>query len=472
MPTTALLPLEPTGPLATWAQSQNPARRGHGTTRPDGLRFAFYGRVSTEDYQNPATSRVWQLQQAAALTTGHGRIVTAYFDIGHSRSLPWTRRPEAAALLADLADPDRPFDAIVIGSSERAFSGNQYSVMAPLFAHNDVTLWIPELGGAADPEILQHEELMTWFGILDKREVARVRMRTHTAMTAQAREQGRYLGGRPPYGYRLVDAGPHPNRAWARRGARAQRLDINPGTAPIVKWIFAQRLARHSVARIARALNDMTLPCPSAADPGRNPHRPGTHWTPTAVRAILTNPRYTGHQVWNRQRTDHDLIDPADTTLGKRDTRRRNTPGQWTISREPAHPALVSETLFLAVQNISTTRAITPGRTYLLAGLLRCGHCDRRMESCWSHDHPAYRCRHGHTTATRPRVDRPRNAYLREDRVLPRLPTLGVRLGLPPQLTPPEIAARLRADQITLTYDYPARTLTASTPHTERIFIG
>jgi hypothetical protein len=34
-------------------------------------------------------------------------------------------------------------------------------------------------------------------------------------MTAQTVEQGRVLGGRPPYGYRLVDAGPHPNRAHA-----------------------------------------------------------------------------------------------------------------------------------------------------------------------------------------------------------------------------------------------------------------
>jgi len=32
-------------------------------------------------------------------------------------------------------------------------------------------------------------------------------------MAVQVREQGRYLGGRPPYGYRLDDAGPHPNKA-------------------------------------------------------------------------------------------------------------------------------------------------------------------------------------------------------------------------------------------------------------------
>jgi len=29
---------------------------------------------------------------------------------------------------------------------------------------------------------------------------------------ARQREQSRYLGGRPPYGYRLADAGPHPNK--------------------------------------------------------------------------------------------------------------------------------------------------------------------------------------------------------------------------------------------------------------------
>jgi hypothetical protein len=34
------------------------------------------------------------------------------------------------------------------------------------------------------------------------------------------------------------------------------------------------------------------------------------------VAASLANPRYTGRQVWNRQRTDLDLVDPANTGLG------------------------------------------------------------------------------------------------------------------------------------------------------------
>jgi hypothetical protein len=71
------------------------------------------------------------------------------------------------------------------------------------------------------------------------------------------------------------------------------------------------------------------------------------------------------------------------------------------------------------------------GRCYQLAGLLRCGTCGRLLESCWSNGKAAYRCRHGHTTATRRDPARPPNAYIREDQILPRLPALGILLGAP-----------------------------------------
>jgi len=100
------------------------------------------------------------------------------------------------------------------------------------------------------------EQAMTMLGLSSKREVTRTSIRVRTAMAAQTRDQGRYQGGRPPYGYRLGDAGPHPNKAHAAWGRRAHRLDPDPETAHVVRWIFAQRLAGHSVARIARALNE------------------------------------------------------------------------------------------------------------------------------------------------------------------------------------------------------------------------
>jgi site-specific DNA recombinase len=373
--------------LSDWAKRTSPqaGERVHAS-----LRFAFYGRVSTEDWQDPVTSRARQRDQASALVAGHGTIVAEFFDAGESRTLAWARRPQAAALVAALADPDRGWDAIVIGEYERAFYGGQYSSMAPLFQHYGIQLWMPEVGGPVGNGE-DHEQLMLALGLQSKREITRTRIRVRTAMATQTREQGRYLGGRPPYGYRLADAGPHPNKAHAAWGRRAHRLEPDPATAPVVAWMFAQRLTGHSAARITRALNDAGIPCPSAADPARNPHRTGTQWTLRTVAAILANPRYTGRQVWNRQRTDRDLVDPANTGLGHKQVQRWNLPEGWVISRQPAHPALVSEADFIAAQDAAAPRgpAGPATRRYLLAGLLACGLCGRRLESAWSNGKPA-----------------------------------------------------------------------------------
>jgi hypothetical protein len=73
---------------------------------------------------------------------------------------------------------------------------------------------------------------MLALGWQSKREITRTRMRVRTAMAAQTREQGRYLGGRPPHGYRLADAGPHPNKAHAAWGRRVHRLEPARRPAP------------------------------------------------------------------------------------------------------------------------------------------------------------------------------------------------------------------------------------------------
>ncbi len=450
-----------------------------------GLRFAFYGRVSTEDWQDPVTSLARQRDQAATLVAGRGRIVAQFFDVGQSRTLAWARRPQAAALVAQLADPDRGWDAIVIGEYERAFYGGQYAAMAPLSGHYGIQLWTPEVGGRIDFHAEDHEQTMLALGLQSKREITRTRIRVRTAMAAQTREQGRYLGGRPPEWYRLADAGPHPNKAHAAWGRRAHRLEPDPATAPVVAWMFAQRLAGHSVARITRALNDAGIPCPSAADPGRNPHRSGTEWTLGTVAAILANPRYTGRQVCNRQRTDADLIDPANTSLGHRQVQRWNLPAGWVISSRPAHPAIVSEADFIAAQDASAPRgpAGPATRRYLLAGLLRCVGCGRRLESAWSNGKPAYRCRHGYTSATRPDPGRPKNLHVREDQILPRLAAAAILLNAPGnqhqrtvQLRTPDQAAELidqmRAAGVTLTYDPGTKTLRPDTRDPVAVSVG
>src|SRR5207248_6654124 len=154
-------------------------------------------------------------------------------------------------------------------------------------------------------------------------------------------------------------------------------------TARHVRWIFERRLAGYSTASIARTLNEKGVPCPSGVDPGRNPHRTGQAWNLRTVAVILANPRYTGRQVWNRQSTDRDPLDHTNTGRGHRTALRWNPASDWVISKDTVHTGLVSEQDFVAAQAIHATRPADDGttRTYLLAGLLRCGTCGRRMDS-------------------------------------------------------------------------------------------
>jgi hypothetical protein len=222
-----------------------------------------------------------------------------------------------------------------------------------------------------------HRALLTLLGQQSRREVLRCRFRTTAAMRAQARDQGRHLGGRPPYGYRIVDAGPHPNAAHARWGRRLHRLDPDPATAQHVRWIFEQRLAGHSTAAIARTLNHLGIPSPAAHDRPRNTHRSGDAWTLRTVAAILANPRYTGRQVWNRQYVDHNETLPGDRRTSGGAVHRWNPKDEWVISARLAHPPLVSEADFIAAQTISATPTPEDGqpRRYLLTGLVLCGIC-------------------------------------------------------------------------------------------------
>jgi hypothetical protein len=103
-------------------------------------------------------------------------IVAEFFDAGQSRTVAWGRRPEAARLVAQLADPRRGWDAVVVGEYERAFYGSQYAAMAPLFEHYGVQLWLPETGGRVDYASEHDEHTMTVLGLSSKREVTWTRL--------------------------------------------------------------------------------------------------------------------------------------------------------------------------------------------------------------------------------------------------------------------------------------------------------
>ncbi|MGW7425056.1 recombinase family protein [Streptomyces sp. NPDC054813] len=411
------------------------------------IRFAFAGRCSTEDLQDPEASRNWQLTRARALIEpAGGNIVTEYFDVGHSRSLPWQRRPRANELLKALRNPNRGFDAVVIGEPQRTFYGNQFGNTFPVFVHFRIPLWVPEIGGPIDPDNEAHDLVMSVFGGMSKGERNRIKIRVRTAMSSQAQLQGRYLGGRPPYGYRIADAGPHPNPSKAAVGQRIHKLEPDPAAAPVVQRIFRLYIDGMSDKAIAAQLTRDGIPCPSAHDSARNPHRKKTAWQQGAVRAILINPRYTGYEIWNKQRKEERLLDVDDVTLGHRTSMTHNPVEEWIRSNEPAHEAIISPNRFDTVQTLRRQRARNQGRQeragkqgarpYALRGRVRCTLCGRKMQPATIRNHVYYRCEFkDQEQALYPDLTHPRTVNLREDVVCRALDQWIARAFAPDRLT-------------------------------------
>jgi DNA invertase Pin-like site-specific DNA recombinase len=447
-------PARPATPKDAVSPRRAGARRRQRTVEGHGLRFAFYGRMSTVEFQDRTTSLGWQREVAEETIRGHGVIVAEYFDEECSRRLPWRERPAAAQLMAAAEHPNRSFDAVVIGEYERAFYGDQFDAVLTALTVRGVQLWLPEADGPVNLDDPVHRALLLLLGSQSRREVLRARHRVLAAMHVQARVQGRFLGGRPPYGYRLADAGPHPNRTHASWGRRLHRLEPDPATAPWVRWIYQQRATGRSVAGIARELNDRSIPCPSRTDRVRNRHRTKHEWIVRTVVGILENPRYTGRQVWNRH--------GARTTgpVHHRTPVRPSAARGWAESEKVTHPALVDEATFLAIQGMRAARPTQHGdtRTYVLAGLVQCQLCGRRLDSHWVNGRPGYRCRHGHTSARNRPPELAKNVYVREDYLLN---DLRARFPETTDEDASAIAAYLRSNDLTVTCGGPTREVTA-----------
>ena len=308
------------------------------------FRAALYARVSTEDRQSPEDSIAWQRSVATALIGPHGGPSSSSTSMSaYPASLPWSRRPEASRLLQDCARQDRAFDALVIGEPQRAFAGTQYGLTAPILWHHGVELWVPEVGGRVDPDSEAHDLVMSLFGGLSKAERARIQRRVRNAMQTMARAGGRYLGGRPPYGYRLVPVSAAPERREGARRRDLEPLEPDPVTAPVVERIFAERLAG------AGLLRDRSRP----QRPSGSHHR---HSTIRAETRIATDrggptppyerscgtPATPATKCSGRQRRDYELIDLSSPADGHVRRMRWNDPSTWIWSPEPTHEALVS----------------------------------------------------------------------------------------------------------------------------------
>ncbi len=345
---------------------------------------AFLGRASTLALQDPRASMRRQLRNCASKLPPGWYIAAHFWDIesggldldqrghgtGHQQvDVGIPRDGGLAALLAEAGSPSPRFAAVMCEDIERSGRDtfNALKLEKKLSAAGIPLLATDEpidIAGMNATTILVRrvkQGIAEWFRFQLK-EKAWAGFTEHTL--------DGYNIGPAPYGY-AAHRIPHPSPVKAGQGKTKTRLMLDPGRAEIVKRIYEWRVIdRLGMNTIANRLN---------ADPAKFPP-PGKSgcWQVPALAGILANPKYTGHMVYGRTRTQG----------GRRG--RKVPQDQWLWSPEPAHPAIITRAMWDAAQAAGREHGSSRDdtglsghpaarRTYPLRGIIRCRECQRRM---------------------------------------------------------------------------------------------
>jgi site-specific DNA recombinase len=338
------------------------------------MRFAWYGRLSTKDKQDPTLSFPSQRAECERkISELTGRIVCDFTDQETGRR---DDRQAWSELIAEARDREtRRFDAVVIYSTSR-LARDLFHALAferELDRAGVQVYYAIAAGDQTSPEGRLTRHL---FQALDQFEVEKLSREVRRGQTENTR-QGYRNGGRAPYGYRLKRV-LHPDPRRARAGDHKSLLEPEPKEAPVIAEIFERYLAGSGFKEIANHLNRPGgPPSPKHVDSRRNT---AGKWSKTTIRAILENPVYTGRLYWNR-------LDFRQTKLREGPLVRR--PEEEWIQAERRHAAIVSDDVFQRVQEQLVKRPKVEGsrrrsaqrRSYALRGFVHCatGHNPLRM---------------------------------------------------------------------------------------------
>ena len=235
--------------------------------------------------------------------------------------------------------------------------------------------------------------------------------------------QGWHTGGRPPYGY-MLEPHPHPNPQKAREGRKKHRLILDPVKAPIVAMIFADYTENGmGLSAICEKLNRDTERYPPPSPNRKDENGLPPTWSRSQLRSLLRNPKYTGYNVWGRhdKRKGRPLIRPREQWVWSA------TPTHEAIISREVFDAVedraqsnANAPKASAPRRYANRGASRPGRLYVLRGRVRCGICGRRMEGSHQKGSNWYRCQYARKRPglTAELTGHPRVLGIKEDVVL------------------------------------------------------
>lgn len=200
------------------------------------------------------------------------------------------------------------------------------------------------------------EEYMEFELFMSRREYKMIKRRMDRGRI-QAVVEGNYMGSYRPYGYDIL------------KTKTARTLIPNADEAPIVKQIFEWSLQGMTPGAVARKLTNMGVPT----------YRGEAEWEVGTIKAIITNPTYTGKVRWNDRMQVKTMVNGELVT-----SRPRSSHTDHYMEYEGKHKqyALVDEETFKAVSSRFYADKTKSGLKLVnpLAGIFMCKHCQKMMQ--------------------------------------------------------------------------------------------
>lgn len=265
------------------------------------------------------------------------------------------------------------FEILLAYMSDRIGRQEEYSFYVAELNRMGIEVWTIKDGQLKTEEHI--DKLLNYIRFWQNEgESKKTGMRVHDTMVEMVKD-GKFIGGKAPYGYKLALSGEISNH-----GRALHKLVIVPEQADIIRQIFRYAVNQGmGYEKIANTLNKNGVPAPIL-----------DKWKGGTIRSILTNPVYMGYIAYNRRKNGH----ANSTRLDRK---------EWTYSREQKPEIMiVSQEIWERAQEIREARKnkinasrqetnalymeqynvpfSTRGRL-ALTGMVYCGYCGKRLKN-------------------------------------------------------------------------------------------
>ena len=353
--------------MARTSRKQRLAKKAVAVCEKPRYSAALYVRISVESARkremDTAGTQIQLLRDFVA-----GRSDIEVFDVYNDDDISGTNydRPEFSRMMNDIRD--QKINCVIVKDLSRlgrnALETGEYIEMVFPFFH----VRFVAVNDGFDSLVQQADLGVQLKNFVNERYARDISQKIVSAKRV-LQKQGKYDGGRPPYGYMIDPNDKH-------------HLVIDEETAPTVYAIFKMIDEGVSVRKVAITLNERGVP-----SPGRVLYERGivkrdnfatSNWYSPTIKNILKNQVYLGWSVHGKQRSFYSSGGEKDLQTMPKE--------EWHVVKE-AHEPIVTEELFFRIgdkleqarANASINDVGDKGRRNPLRGKLHCGECGKSM---------------------------------------------------------------------------------------------